>query len=148
MKIMVKLLPATQNDLTRVIELNHQFHLDLADFIWDTSAWIEEEIAQKHVYLVLSDDKTVGAVTLIPHGKRLALETIAIDNTLQGQGLGRKTIESVKEHAKTNNFQRVTLETYASYKLDDFYLKSGFQKDTPYIAYENNEPYLRFVITL
>ena len=135
---------ATEVDLTTIIELNEQFHLDIPNFKWDKARWISEEIKKGTFFVLKDEDLVIGAICLKPAKDELRIETIAIRKDFQGLSHGKTLIQFARDEAKRQTKFRLTVESFCSYNLGEFYKKCGFKVDDPPIGYFKNQPYSRF----
>lgn len=117
----------TFEDLDSIVALNHSFHIDVPEFLWDLPPWVRSEIRQKHFYVSEDDVGGItGAVSLIPHMDMLILETIAVRDDCRGKGLGRQLIEFSKEYAATRKYRQLLVGSFCEYGLRPFYEGCGF----------------------
>lgn len=59
----------------------------------------------------------------------LYIAEIAIDSSLRGQGLGRKVLNDVIEHAKSKNLKRVILDAdFRNFQAKSLYEEMGFKE--------------------
>ncbi len=135
---------ATEADLTAIVELNEQFHLDIPNFKWDQASWISQEI-KKGTFFVLKDESLIiGAICLKPGKDELTIETIAIRKDFQGLSHGKTLVLFARDEAKRQRKSRLTVETFCSYNLGEFYKKCGFKVDDPPLGKFEDQPYTRF----
>jgi GNAT superfamily N-acetyltransferase len=87
------------------------------------------------VELAYLDDKPVGLIELIPAADHLLLENIAVDPATHGQGIGRRLMQRVEQHAVEMGLPMVRLYTNKAFATNlDFYLRLGY-------AIEREEPF-------
>jgi ribosomal protein S18 acetylase RimI-like enzyme len=87
------------------------------------------------VELAYLDDIAVGLIELIPAADHLLLENIAIDPAAQGQGIGRRLMQRVEEHAIAMGLPMVRLYTNKAFATNlGFYQRLGY-------TIEGEEPY-------
>lgn len=145
----VEIVLASLEDVPDIVELNRQFHKNMKDFRWDSSDWIQTEVEHGNYYVAKKENQIVGAINVqeIPN-LDMYIETIATDPDQHGSGIGRMLINFVKEKALSKGFKKLTVESFESYGIKDFYLKVGFQLDSPSVDYVDSQPYFRFVMHL
>lgn len=86
---------------------------------------LEDEKEAQHVACFL-DDKLVGACFYIPYKKdTIKLRQMAVDSSIQKQGIGRILIEYVENLAKNEGYTHIYLD--ARKEALYFYQKLGFQ---------------------
>jgi len=142
--IIKNIFKATGADLTPIIELNKQFHLDIPNFKWDQAGWIAEEIKRGTFFVFKDKDLVIGALCLKPGKDELEIETIAIRKDFQGLNHGKTLIQFARDEAKRQTKLRLTVESFCSYNLGEFYKKCGFKVDDPPLGYFEDQPYSRF----
>jgi ribosomal protein S18 acetylase RimI-like enzyme len=87
------------------------------------------------VDLAYLDGKAVGLIELIPAADHLLLENIAVDPAAHGQGIGRRLMQRVEEHAVAMDLAVVRLYTNKAFATNlDFYRRLGY-------AIEREEPF-------
>ncbi len=95
----------------------------------------DEAVRDHLIELAYRDDKAVGLIELIPAADHLLLENIAIDPAAQGQGIGRRLMQRVEQHATRMNLPTVRLYTNGAFIANlDFYRRLGY-------AIEREEPF-------
>lgn len=88
------------------------------------------------VELAYLDDKPVGLIELIPAADHLLLENIAVDPAAHGQGIGRRLMQRVEQHAVEMGLPMVRLYTNKAFATNlDFYLHLGY-------AIDREEPFM------
>lgn len=79
-----------------------------------------------HVACFSDDNEIVGACFYLPHTEdTIKLRQMAVDSTIQKQGVGSKLIEFVEKTAKEEGYTKIYL--HARKEALDFYKKLGFQ---------------------
>ena len=87
------------------------------------------------IELAYLDDEPLGLIELIPAADHLLLENIAVDPAAHGQGIGRRLMQRVEEHATGMSLPVVRLYTNKAFATNlDFYRRLGY-------AIEREEPY-------
>ncbi len=87
------------------------------------------------IELAYRDDAAVGLIEMIPAADHLLLENIAIDPAAQGQGIGRRLMRRVEQHAIERSLPMVRLYTNKAFATNlDFYRRLGYE-------IEREEPY-------
>ena len=90
-------------------------------------AWEQKDPESAHIVAILND-QVVGCVLLYPHPEepqKAQLLQMATDSKLQGQGIGQRLVEALKEHAKAMGV--ATVFCHARCEVQGFYQKLGFQ---------------------
>lgn len=132
-------------DLGKIENLNRQLHINLPNFIWDRGDWILQEIKNGNFFVLRQEGAICGAICLIPHEDELVIETLAVDKSEQGKGVGRKLVEFALDTARSRKVSRVSVESFLFYGVKDFYQKCGFEFDLSPIDIFEGAPYFRFV---
>ncbi len=94
--------------------------------------------------------KPVGSATLFPYSKTLRLFSIAVLPELQGKGIGNQLLDYILQFARSNKFERISLEVLKSdAKLIRYYESHGFtiSEELPHY-YSANENGLRMTLSL
>lgn len=99
----------------------------LADF----NAAIRDHLIE----LAYLNDVAVGLIELIPAADHLLLENIAVDPAAHGQGIGRRLMRRVEQHAIERSLPTVRLYTNKAFATNlGFYQRLGYR-------IEGEEPY-------
>lgn len=112
---LLRLRPATQDDLAAIIALLEANHLPT----WET----EQHIGN---FVVAEQDGRVvgcGGFEAYPAGRAALVRSMAVDEPLRGSGLGRKVLEWVMARARSLGMSEFYLFTMTA---RDFYLKFDF----------------------
>ena len=90
---------------------------------------VEERINKKAVWLVLSNDKPAGTVSVFPRGDQLFVRSMAVSPRAQRKGIGKILMEHVHEMAYSNGCSTITLNT-TTFLLDAIrlYERFGFER--------------------
>ena len=138
---------AKSENLEEIVELNKQFHLNIANFKWDTHEWINSEIMMGNYFILREADKVLGAICLESKDDGVHIETIAVKNELHRKGLGKKLISYAVDRAKKEGQRKLMVESFLDYGLEGFYTKSGFLKSVLPRAYSGKKynQYFMFV---
>ncbi len=95
------------------------------------------------VFVVILDDKVVGATTLLIEPKFIHLggkvghiEDVVISKEFQGSGIGEKLINFVLDYAKKNDCYKTILD--CSDDVKPFYEKIGFKKHSNSMRFDHN----------
>jgi ribosomal protein S18 acetylase RimI-like enzyme len=87
-------------------------------------------IAQGMVY-VLTDEKEVrGVLVMMPQGRDMFVENVAVDPRLQGQGLGRTLMAFVEQQGRKEQLDEIRL--YTNELMTEnllFYHQLGFEEE-------------------
>ena len=125
---MIKLLPAEEKHIEQMMVLEHT--------CFGSDAWTEESmrfetLADHTRYFVLLDGETVrgyAGLSKLPSTDQADVQTIAVDPSLRGQGLGRKLMERLLTEAKTLKANEVFLEVRADNSVaQNLYASLGFE---------------------
>lgn len=87
-------------------------------------------IAQGMVY-VLADEKEVrGVLVMMPQGRDMFVENIAVDPRFQGQGLGHTLMAFVEQQARKEQLDEIRLYTHELMTENlRFYHQLGFEEE-------------------
>ena len=84
-------------------------------------AMVEEESQ----YICISNEKIIGA---LEDGSYMVLQTLAIDHTMQRQGLASDIIEFCIDKAKSNGYKAIRLDVIPdNYPAKKLFEKNGFE---------------------
>lgn len=138
---------AKSENLQAILELNRQFHLDIANFKWDTPEWINQEIKIGNYIVLKEQENVLGAMCLESRDDGVHIETIAIKNELHRKGLGKRLIDYAVDRTKKEGQRKLMVESFLDYGLEGFYIKSGFLKSAIPRVYSGKKynQYFRFV---
>ena len=79
-------------------------------------------------YVALQEELVVGFVTLEIYSHKLAeIRSLVVDDTMQGQGIGRRLVETCVERAR----ERGVFEVMAVSSSEDFFRTCGFDFTLP-----------------
>lgn len=79
-------------------------------------------------YVALQKDQVVGFVTLEVYSQKLAeIRSLVVDDSLQGQGIGRRLVEKCVERAR----ERGVFEVMAISSSEQFFRTCGFDFTLP-----------------
>jgi GNAT superfamily N-acetyltransferase len=78
----------------------------------DVSGDLEEEIANKHVFITEIGDTPAACAVLSLDGEKAHLANVAVDPNMKGQGLGRLMMNFVEEFARQQGSQEICLATH------------------------------------
>lgn len=80
--------------------------------------------------------RPIGSATLFPYSKTLRLFSVAVLPEYQGKGVGKLIMEYVIQYARSNKFNRISLEVIQSNpNLIQYYKKLGFEITAELPAY-------------
>ncbi len=92
-------------------------------------------IREHLIELASLNDVAVGLIEIIPAADHLLLENIAVDPAAHGQGIGRRLMQRVEQHAIERGLPTVRLYTNKAFATNlGFYQRLGY-------AIEREEPY-------
>jgi len=101
-------------------------------------------IAQRMVY-VLADEKEVrGVLVMMPQGRNLFVENVAVDPRCQGQGLGRTLMAFVEQQARKEQLDEIRL--YTNELMTEnllFYHQLGFEEEGRHVQNGYHRVFLR-----
>ena len=129
---------AIQSDVSSIVALNKQFHLDgIPDFRWDSEQWVSEQVKAENYLVLRVEPKAIyGAacvqlnseyVKSVGHDDSDAyVEAIAIREDKHAVGFIRPFIRSIVELAKSSGKDKVVGESFVDYKHDELIRKAGF----------------------
>ncbi len=96
-------------------------------------------------YLAWVDGIPAGAVRLLPQGREVKLQRMAVLPEFRRQGVGRQIVKKLLADARREGFSRIVLDSQASARI--FYLTLGFvEEGLPFL--EAGIPHVRMSITL
>jgi len=86
---------------------------------------LQGEVSSQHLALV-NDNVVLACLVLKPiSGKEIKMRQVAVDTTVQGQGLGSRLVQVAEEYAKDQGF--TIISCHARYTAQDFYERLGYQ---------------------
>lgn len=112
---------------------------------------IERYIYQSAVYVLLDESGQAAGVFALFHNspEEIEIKNIAIDERLQGKGLGTFMLAEVERIASAGGYQRVVVGTATVGRQLGFYRKNGFRdlgvrkdffiENYPYPVFEGEE---------
>lgn len=140
--------PANINDLDAIVKINSQLHIDLPNFIWDQKDWILEEIQNGNFFVFRQNGLIGGVICLEQSEDKLIIESLSVDKSEQGNGIGKKLVEFAFETARKNSIRKITVASFPEYNVKDFYLKCGFTPDNPPTDIFEGQIYNRFAANI
>lgn len=118
---------ANQNDLSFLVELektSFKPHIQVSE----KSLLKSLKSNYQAIYIVMLDDKNVGALTLRYYKKTIRLTSIAILETYRNKALGKGFLVDVINRLKESQYQKITIEVDASnLRLIEWYESIGFK---------------------
>ena len=106
----------------------------------DYQALIAQEIVS-----VLADEKEIrGVLVMMPQGRGMVVENIAVDPRFQGQGLGRMLMAFVEQQARKEQLDEIHL--YTNEVMTEnllFYHQLGFEEEGRYMQDGYRRVFLR-----
>ena len=139
----MKVRKAEPKDEEDVLEIAKLLHLDIPDFVWDTDELVEKQIKKGECFLVEKEGRMLGIISFRQRQNKMHIETIAVKNGSQAEGIGTKLIDFAKEFTKKKGLNILRAYSFYEYKSVDFYLKRGFNLLPKPGKYKNNK-YYRF----
>jgi N-acetylglutamate synthase-like GNAT family acetyltransferase len=128
LKEIFSLVKATPSEAIEIAALNKQLYLPMKDFRWSTQEWADAEIKEGRYYVLHDKSGVAGAICLhLPYKNIGVIEAIAVRSDLQGQGLGKRMIESAEEVLRKAGMEKVIVNSFHEYGVKDFYQRCGFE---------------------
>jgi GNAT superfamily N-acetyltransferase len=102
-------------------------------------AWVADDgnlSAEEHLQYVMEEtswvsevgDQVIGFLCAHEMDRDLHIEELAVHHEWQGQGIGRRLLQTVIEYARRNGFRSVTLTTFREVPWNEpFYRSMGFE---------------------
>lgn len=87
-------------------------------------------IAQEVVYVLSGEEGVRGVLVMMPQGRRMFVENVAVDPRSQGQGLGRMLMAFVEQQARKEQLDEIYL--YTNELMTEnlfFYRRLGFAEE-------------------
>lgn len=126
-----------------ILEITNLLNLDIPNFIWNTEEFVGRQIRNGEFFLAEMEGKIVGIISFRRRKNKNYIETLAITNDHQSEGVGKQLIEFAKKFTKERGLNVLRTCSFYEYKTVDFYLKQGFSLlEKPGIY--NNHKYYRF----
>lgn len=90
----------------------------------------EQEAGFLHIGCIDSvSDKLIGGLIMVPvDNEEIRIMQVAVDDTRQGEGIGKKLIEYAEKTAKEIGYSRMVM--HAMLSVVGFYEKLGFRQDS------------------
>ena len=139
----MNLRKAELKDKKDILEIADLLYLDIPNFVWNTDEFVSRQIKNGEYFLIEKEGKIVGIVSLRQRKNKMHIETIAVRNGSQLEGIGRQLIEFAKHFAKEKGFNTLRAYSFYEYKSVDFYLNQEFSLLGKPGIY-NNHKYYRF----
>jgi molybdopterin-guanine dinucleotide biosynthesis adapter protein len=97
-----------------------------------------EMASEEHwIDLVEKEGQLVGLVEMVPHGRFLFIENLAVAEAWQGKGLATRLLQHVEQLAKDSRLAEVQLATNQAFTSN-----LGFYESRGYVAYETKSFHL------
>lgn len=101
----------------------------------------------KKIFVYVEDNKVLGYLftvhkeikndRLLCDTKELYIDDLCVDLNSQNKGIGHKLFEYVKEYAKENNYNKITLNVWnLNVSAFNFYENIGFKKIKTFMEYD------------
>jgi amino-acid N-acetyltransferase len=117
--------PATIDDRDSTLTLIEQF-ISRGKILSRTLDELEHVLANG--YVAVKEERVVGFVTLEIYSQKLAeIRSLVVDDSMQGQGIGRRLVETCVERAR----KRGVLEVMAVSSSEEFFRTCGFDFTLP-----------------
>ncbi len=136
---------ATEQDLSGIMEVNKGLHLDIPNFKWDQKDWIEDQVKKGNFYVVKDNDKVCGAMCVTPQENAMLIESMAVHQEHQSQGIGKTMLDFARQLARQQKCQKLMVISFSAHGLELYYKSMGFQPDEPYTEKYEGEELYRFV---
>lgn len=92
-------------------------------------AW-RPQLAAGTLWVAEADGGLAAFLAATPHGNRLHIDEVDVDQARQGQGLGRRLMRHTIAWARANGFASLSLTTFRSVPWNaPFYASLGFRED-------------------
>jgi len=79
------------------------------------------------IFIAEQGSDIVGCVLMEPHGGAMQLRAMAVDDSLQGQGIGRLLVDAAEQYTWQQGYEKITLHARK--------VALGFYKNLGYTAY-------------
>ena len=139
----MNLRKAEIEDKKDILEVANLLHLDISDFVWNKDEYVTKQIKNGEYFLIEKGGRIVGIISLRQRRDKIHIETIAVRNGSQSEGIGTELIEFAKDVTKKKGFNILRAYSFYKYKSVDFYLNRGFTLLSKPGVY-NNHKYYRF----
>jgi len=121
----IQIRSATIDDRESALTLIEQFVLR-GKILSRTLDELEHVLANG--YVAVKDERVIGFVTLEVYSQKLAeIRSLVVDDSLQGQGVGRRLVQTCVERAR----ERGVFEVMAVSSSEDFFRTCGFDFTLP-----------------
>ena|SRR3990170_2454715 len=138
---------AVFEDKKDILKIADLLYFDISNFIWNTDEFVDRQINNGEYFVAEREEKIIGIVSFRPRKDKMYIETLAVTDGNQSEGVGTRIIEFAKNHTKERGFNALCCCSFFEYKKVDFYLLQGFSLlDKPGIY--NNHKYYRFEMKL
>jgi len=117
---------AELEDKKDILDVANLLYLDIPDFVWNKDNFVESQIKRGEYFLIENEEKIIGIIGLRQRGNKMHVETIAVRNGSQLEGVGTKLIEFAREFTKKKGLNILRAYSFYEYKSVDFYLNRGF----------------------
>ena len=138
---------AVLKDKKDIVELTNLLHLEIPGFIWNDTAFIDQQIKKGEYFLVEYKGMVVGMMSLRVKTRKMNIETLAVKKEFQSQGFGTQLLSFAKKAAKEKGFNILHAYSFPEYNMSHFYEKNGFTMLTNMGNYQGH-PYHCFEIKL
>ena len=122
----MNLRKAEAKDKKDILEVADLLHLDIPDFVWSKDEHVTKQIKRGEYFLIEREKRIVGIISLRQRKDKMHIETIAVRNGSQSEGVGTELIEFAKDFAKKKGLNILRAYSFYKYKSVDFYLNRGF----------------------
>lgn len=125
---MIDLTPALKHHVPQMLTIENDLFGRTA---WNEKTIIEEVTGDYRKYYVLEDEKynVYGYAGILIIGKDADVQTIAVEEKMQGQGLGKRLLKQLLQDVLDSGAQNVFLEVRADNgPARLMYEKAGFKK--------------------
>jgi N-acetylglutamate synthase-like GNAT family acetyltransferase len=143
----MKLRKAELKDKKNILEIADLLCLDIPDFVWNQDKFVEKQIKNGEYFLSERKGRIVGIISLRQRENKIHIETIAVRNGSQSEGIGTELIQFAKDFTKKKGLNILRAYSFYDYKRVDFYLNRGFVLLNKPGVY-NNHKYYRFEMRL
>jgi N-acetylglutamate synthase-like GNAT family acetyltransferase len=120
------IIPATLDDLEAIQELHDQLDLPGEPVFWALRSTIRS-FMKKNSLFVSKEHAILGAIGVEDYSRYLRIESLAVDPSAQGRGVGRSLVDYAREVAATRGLRELQVGSREVYGARPFYLSCGFK---------------------
>ncbi len=117
---------AELKDKKDILEIANLLYINIPDFVWNTEEFVERQIKDKGYYVAEKEGRIAGIISFRERNNKMHIETLAVANDSQSEGVGAELIEFAKKFTKEKGLFILRVYSFYEYKTVDFYLRQGF----------------------